>query len=131
MEKIKTKLRQIDKNFIKNKSASINMEDVQSVSNKEGKLKAKANNGILKRYLADIMILFSLLNDYVHRRYRNIPFKVVASIAFALIYILNPIDLIPDVIPILGQLDDLAVLTICLTLIESDLDEYKTWKEGV
>lgn len=129
MKNKKAKLKIIDTNFVKNESASMKMGDAQAVSQKKDELKKKANVGLLKRYFSDIMILFSLVNDYVLRRYPKIPFKVIAAVTFALIYIINPIDVIPDVIPVLGQLDDLAVLTICLTLIEDDLDEYKTWKK--
>lgn len=30
----------------------------------------------------------------------------------SLVYLLSPLDIAPDVIPILGQIDDLAILTI-------------------
>jgi uncharacterized membrane protein YkvA (DUF1232 family) len=37
--------------------------------------------------------------------------------ALALIYVLSPIDALPDVIPILGWTDDMGVIALTLTLI--------------
>ena len=47
----------------------------------------------------------------------------------ALLYIFSPIDLVPDVIPGIGLLDDAAVTALCLSLIKSDLEKYKSFKE--
>ena len=38
------------------------------------------------------------------------PFRVKATAAMALLYAISPIDFIPDEIPGLGQIDDLAVI---------------------
>lgn len=38
------------------------------------------------------------------------PWPAKAVVAAATIYVISPIDLIPDTIPVLGQLDDLAVI---------------------
>ncbi len=40
--------------------------------------------------------------------------KLIPLVAIA--YVISPIDLIPDVIPVLGQLDDLGVLMTALTM---------------
>ena len=38
------------------------------------------------------------------------PLKAKLSIVVLLLYIVSPIDLIPDFIPVIGQLDDLVVV---------------------
>jgi uncharacterized membrane protein YkvA (DUF1232 family) len=43
----------------------------------------------------------------------------------ALLYFLNPVDLIPDSIPVVGYLDDFAVLTLATHLIQNSGEEQK------
>ncbi|MCE1196047.1 DUF1232 domain-containing protein [bacterium] len=44
------------------------------------------------------------------------PWKAKAIIIFAIAYATSPIDLIPDFIPVLGQLDDLIILPALIAL---------------
>lgn len=58
-------------------------------------------------------------------KHKNTPWLAKAIAAFALLYAISPIDLIPDVIPIIGYLDDLLILpiliTICIKLIPKEI----------
>ncbi|MBS1724633.1 MAG: DUF1232 domain-containing protein [Armatimonadetes bacterium] len=47
---------------------------------------------------------------------RRTPWGAVLSVLFALVYGASPIDLIPDVIPLIGWLDDGVVLILCIVL---------------
>lgn len=88
------------------------------------------NSGRLERFGGDIRLMFSMLRDYWQGHYRAIPWKSVAAITGALIYVLNPLDLIPDLLVGFGLLDDAGVVAACLSLVESDLIAYAAWKES-
>lgn len=106
-------------------------DDVERVIDKEEKILHKfESKGKLKRYMDDAMLLFSLVKDYASGEYREIPFNIVAAAGAALLYVISPIDLIPDFIPIVGYLDDAAVVAFCLNLMEKDLITYKIWKDS-
>jgi len=53
---------------------------------------------------------------------------VVGAVVFTMLYVFNPLDLMPDVLPIVGQLDDAALFAACLMLVEHDLRLYQAWK---
>ncbi len=56
---------------------------------------------------------------------RRTPFLAKALPWMSLLYLISPIDLIPDVIPVLGQMDDIAIIILfclwALRLIPEDL----------
>jgi len=119
----------IDKKFIKERIKKIGNADIEKVLDKKEEIENKiGSSGPLKKYIEDVKILFEMVKDYWYGNYKTIPFWVIASVVFALLYVLSPIDLIPDVIPVIGLLDDAAVMSLCLLLIEQQLYEYKEWK---
>ena len=86
------------------------------------------SHGPLQRFIKDVTLMISLIKDYMNGSYRGIPFWTIAAVAGALLYVLNPIDIVPDFIPIVGFIDDAAVVTACLYMVEKDLHKYHEWK---
>ncbi|HCN77560.1 MAG TPA: hypothetical protein DIT13_10260 [Verrucomicrobiales bacterium] len=84
----------------------------------------------LRQWMAQAKLMLALVRDYWSGRYRQVPYWVISACALALLYVLNPLDVIPDVIPGLGYLDDATVVAFCLKLIERELERYRLWKEG-
>jgi uncharacterized membrane protein YkvA (DUF1232 family) len=46
-------------------------------------------------------------------------------VVLALVYVISPLDLIPDVVPVLGWLDDLGVIAIALGYLGRVLERYR------
>jgi uncharacterized membrane protein YkvA (DUF1232 family) len=52
----------------------------------------------------------------------------VALIAGAILYAVSPADVIPDTIPVIGVLDDLAVVAVATRLVRGQLKAYARFK---
>jgi uncharacterized membrane protein YkvA (DUF1232 family) len=117
--------------YVKDGAQNVTEKDVQKVISKSEEIQRKFSaTGPLARFVEDGKLLISIVKDYWAGAYRQIPYSAIASIVFALIYVLNPFDMMPDMLPIIGQLDDVAVMGACLILVEQDLHKYKDWKLG-
>jgi hypothetical protein len=50
------------------------------------------------------------------------PMRVKIVIVLTGLYLLNPIDLIPDFIPVIGHLDDIVILSLAVRYIKRHTD---------
>jgi uncharacterized membrane protein YkvA (DUF1232 family) len=75
----------------------------------------------LKAYLEDLKLVYKMLRDPNFHLERGK--KIVVIIA--LLYIVSPIDLIPDAIPLLGMFDDVLVAGYALKQVAEELARYK------
>ena len=117
--------------IIKDGAQNVTQKDIQKVISRSEELQRKFSaRGPLARFVEDGKLLMSIVKDYWAGAYRQVPYGVIASSVFTLIYVLNPFDMVPDVLPLIGQLDDVAVLGACLLMVEHDLHTYKEWKLG-
>jgi uncharacterized membrane protein YkvA (DUF1232 family) len=126
-----TMLNKPNEEFVKEGAQNVTEKDVEKVIGKSEEIKKKFSaKGPLARFVEDGQLLIAIVKDYWSGAYRQVPYGVIASIVFTLIYVLNPFDLVPDMLPLIGQLDDVAVMGACLILVEQDLHKYKDWKGG-
>ncbi len=117
-----------DKNKDKDEKSLI--DSIKLIVSKEDRINDQLENGKgLERYAKDLLLLVSLVKDYYQGNYRDVPYKTISAAVVGLLYVINPIDIIPDFIPFIGQVDDALVLGFCLKLIEKDLLKYKNWKD--
>lgn len=101
-------------------------EDLKKLSSDKDVAFEKA--GKLKQLKEKIVLIWNLLMDYMHGSYRDISWTTIASLGFAIAYLVSPLDLIPDFIPILGLTDDAALLAMFIASFNKDLEKYRQWK---
>ena len=83
---------------------------------------------VLKDLANDVPVMVNMVKDYIKGAYRRVPLKTIAMMTAALLYFINPNDVVPDYVPGVGYLDDAAVITYVLKSVKDDVDEYKTWR---
>jgi len=120
-----------DEEFVKEGAEKITPKDIQTAAEQSEEINKRfSSKGPLKRFIEDGKLLSALIKDWRTGKYRQAMYGTIAAAAFALLYVLNPFDLMPDVLPFIGAVDDAAVLGACLMLLERDLRQYRSWKEN-
>jgi uncharacterized membrane protein YkvA (DUF1232 family) len=71
-----------------------------------------------------------MIKAYVDGGYRKVPVKSLASIAGAMLYFMQENDLIDDDTPLVGYVDDAAVIMLALKLVQGDLDDFLAWEKS-
>lgn len=123
------KKNQVDENFMQSGIARVKEDDVKIAADSQEEISEKLlNSSLLRRYAELGKVMIGMLKDYRKGTYTSVPWFTIASIAFAFLYVINPLDLMPDFIPGIGYIDDFAVFTFALRFIESDIHSYLDWK---
>ena len=73
--------------------------------------------------------MHEFIKDVCLKRY-SASWFAVSMVAVGLVYIVSPIDLIPDAIPALGIIDDAFVLKLIYDAVKDEFDKWKAWKSS-
>jgi uncharacterized membrane protein YkvA (DUF1232 family) len=72
--------------------------------------------------------MLRLIRSYSDGTYREIPESTLLVIVAAIVYVVNPLDVIPDALPALGYLDDATVVSLAVLRSRDALDDFMTWE---
>lgn len=102
----------------------------EKILQNERKLEEKfKKSNALKGFFADFKLAISMIKDYTNGNYKKVPWHVITGVGGAILYVLMPIDLIPDFIPVSGFIDDAAVFAFMISKVRKELTLYQQWKE--
>jgi uncharacterized membrane protein YkvA (DUF1232 family) len=120
-----------DEEYVKEGATKVTPEDIETAAERSEEIKRQFSaRGPLRRFIEDGKVLTALIKDWRTGKYRQALYGTIAAVAFGLLYVFNPFDLVPDVLPFIGAVDDAAVIGALLMLVERDLKKYRSWKEG-
>lgn len=96
----------------------------------EANEKAHHHRKRLAKFLAEIRLLIRLVRAYASGEYRKIPWRAILTAVAAIIYFVNPFDLIPDFLAWIGFLDDAAVIGFVINSLRKELQEFQAFLDG-
>lgn len=110
--------------YVKNPEALNNLLDQAF---KKASIEESANTN-LQRIGSIFKNFFTMIREAIKGEYRHIATgKIILGIA-ALIYIVLPKDVLPERLPFIGMLDDVAVLAWFIKTADEELKKYNEWK---
>jgi uncharacterized membrane protein YkvA (DUF1232 family) len=75
-----------------------------------------------------LQTMLRLIRAYYRGDYRAVPDSTLVVVIAAIIYVVSPLDIIPDAIPAIGFLDDATILALALKRTKQDLDDFMIWE---
>lgn len=88
-----------------------------------------SRSGPFAGVMDDFRVLIRLVVAYARGHYREIPPDALVVVVAGLVYVVSPVDLIPDFMPG-GFADDAAVIVWIVKTVRAELDAFRAWELG-
>jgi uncharacterized membrane protein YkvA (DUF1232 family) len=85
-------------------------------------------SGPLGEVVDDFKTLGRLVAAYSRGDYRDIPLDSLVMVIAGLVYVVSPIDLIPDTIPVAGYADDAVAVGFVIRQVHHELAAFREWE---
>lgn len=99
---------------------SINVDEIR---------KAKKLARFLGEFSENFLVIVRLVEAVIKGEYQIETWNLVKLIG-AIMYVILPLDAVPDAIPVLGFTDDIAVVAEILKSMADIINEFKKWEEN-
>ncbi len=83
--------------------------------------------GGLAKVKEDLSLLAAYVGDIVHGRYKDYSRSSLTLAVAAVLYVVSPLDLLPDLLPV-GFIDDVAIVTWALSRLTDEMTHYRNWR---
>ena len=105
------------------------MNDHEKMGELKGKKNKFLNNPALSKIRDSLCLLWRYLEAVTSKRYTDYSLWALTKIVAVLLYVVNPLDLIPDVIFWAGWLDDMLAVAYIISLTTEELDKFQEWEK--
>lgn len=79
----------------------------------------------------NIFVFGRLLKAFALGEYKALPWKAALAICASMLYFVNPADIIPDIIPFTGFIDDFSILIWTYKSLASELEKFLAWENSI
>ena len=108
-----------------------NQERLKSLlmQSKEKLSRLEINNINHSKLFERVNLFVRMVKSHVRGDYR-VHWQSIVIIVAALIYFVTPLDLIPDLVPVTGYVDDLSILLWVNATLQKEIDAFRLWEQG-
>jgi uncharacterized membrane protein YkvA (DUF1232 family) len=107
------------------------LKDPEIVISLLEKLKKMIEKTGLKEIRHNLELMIPYVKDVVSGTYKDYNTTNLVLIMICIIYVVSPVDIIPDFIPVLGFTDDVTVVAYAMKIVSEELRQYETWRNVV
>ena len=105
------------------------MNDHEKMDKLKSKKNKFLNNPALSKIRDSLCLLWRYLEAVTSKRYTDYSLWALTKIVAVLLYVVNPLDLIPDVIFWAGWVDDMLAVAYIISLTTEELDKFQEWEK--
>lgn len=116
---------------IQMRSENIGNNQINEIYNQEKRINrksSKVDSNRFSKFIKQMKLAMSLIKDFRNKSYTDIPWRSITFIAAAVLYFMNPFDVVPDMLPVFGFGDDAMLFAALFKSIQTDLEKYGEWK---
>jgi len=91
--------------------------------------KSREESSGIKEFSGDLHTIINMFKSFISGEYRSFSKRTIITIIAALLYFVNPLDVVPDFIIYAGYIDDALVFSFLIRSIKNEIEDFKRWKE--
>lgn len=123
---------EVIKKFLANSSwvqeAKAFINDKEKMQNLLNRFKEFFNNSSLEEIKDNMKEAFNYVSDVFSGRYKDYSMTALITLVAGMVYVVSPIDIILDFIPVVGFTDDITVFLFVLKSVNDELERYRKSK---
>ena len=123
---------EVIKKFLANSSwvqeAKAFINDKEKMQNLLNRFKEFFNNNSLEEIKDNMKEAFNYVSDVFSGRYKDYSMTALITLVAGMVYVVSPIDILPDFIPVVGFTDDITVFLFVLKSVNDELERYRKSK---
>lgn len=84
---------------------------------------ANEKKPLISRLIKKTRVLYTMLRDTSY----SMSWQSKGAVIVALLYFINPLDIVPDFIPVIGYIDDAFIVSVVVNALAKEIDSYITF----
>lgn len=93
--------------------------------------KVRANDQVFKSLRKDLDLMLRLSKAWATGKYKDVSVSSLLIVVGAILYLIDPLDLVPDFVPLLGLTDDVTVFGLAISRVKSELNKFEDWENEI